>query len=84
MPELTVLSAETLDDRTDYVGGIADALVLDKAGSVETVIDWKSDVDPDAAVIEGYRAQIRDYLKATGAAVGLLVFVTGGRIERVV
>ena len=41
-----------------------------------------SDVNPTAADIEMYRAQVRD-LTATGAGLGLIVFVTSGRIERV-
>ena len=62
--------------------GIADAIAFD--GPRPTlVIDWKSDVDPDAATILAYRGQVSDYLKATGVPVGLIVFPTTGRVERV-
>lgn len=66
------------------MGGIADALALDGDNDVEVVIDWKSDVEPTAEVVKLYREQVRDYLAATGGKSGLLVFVTSGRVERVV
>jgi exodeoxyribonuclease-5 len=47
------------------------------------VIDWKSDVDPEAKIIELYRAQVRDYLAVTGAPKGFIVFLTSGRVEKV-
>ena len=50
---------------------------------MEFVVDWKSDINPGAAVVEQYRGQVRDYLSATGAATALIVFMTTGRIERV-
>jgi hypothetical protein len=43
----------------------------------------KSDVSSGAQQIELYREQLRDYLVATGAPEGLLVFVTTGQIVRV-
>jgi exodeoxyribonuclease-5 len=52
-------------------------------GHIEAVVDWKSDVDPAPAQIDIYRGQVRDYLAATGARLGLIVFLTSGRIERV-
>ncbi|MGD9656561.1 MAG: hypothetical protein AB7U61_02810, partial [Methylocystis sp.] len=64
-----------------YVGGVVDALALDEDGVIDVVIDWKSDVDPSPGQVELYRAQVRDYLAATGANEGLLVFATNSRIE---
>jgi exodeoxyribonuclease-5 len=58
-------------------------MALDTDGAPDVVIDWKSDVAPDAAVINLYREQVREYLAATGATQALLVFVSTGRIERV-
>ena len=84
LPEMTVFSAELAGPGTIYVGGVADALALDGDNNVEVVIDWKSDVEPTAEVIKLYRKQVRDYLAATGGKSGLLVFVTSGRVERVV
>lgn len=81
LPEITVFSAKTAGDRTTFVGGIVDALALAHDGTVDIVIDWKSDFDPSATQVGLYRAQVRDYLAATSAREGLLVFVTTGRIE---
>ncbi len=47
------------------------------------MIDWKTDVSPSIQQIELYREQLRDYLVATSAPEGLLVFVTTGQIIRV-
>ena len=83
VPELTVFSAQADDDRTTYVGGVADALAYLPLGMIELVIDWKTDVSPSAHQIELYREQMGDYLAATGAPEGLLVFVTTGQLLRV-
>ena len=66
-----------------FVGGVADALALDEDKRIDVVVDWKSDIEPSAATVDVYREQVRDYLAVTGGNVGLLVFVTTGRIERV-
>jgi ATP-dependent exoDNAse (exonuclease V) beta subunit len=82
-PELTVFSAEANADRTIYVGGVVDALARRPDGSIELIIDWKTDVHPSPQQIELYRVQVRDYLDATGAPEGLLVFVSTGQVIRV-
>ena len=81
VPEMMVFSAEISTSATTYVGGVVDALALGEDGAIEVVIDWKSDVDPSTSQVEHYRAQVRDYIAATGAKKGLLVFATNGRIE---
>src|SRR5262249_45006663 len=83
VPELTVFSAQADDDRTTYVGGVADALAYLPLGIIDLVIDWKTDVSPSGQQIELYREQLSDYLVATGAPEGLLVFVTTGKLDRV-
>jgi exodeoxyribonuclease-5 len=83
VPELTVFSTQTNNDRITYVGGVADALAYLPLGIIEVVIDWKTDVSPNAQQIELYREQMRDYLVATGAPEGLLVFVTSAQLVRV-
>jgi hypothetical protein len=55
VPELTVFSIQADDDRTTYVGGVADALAYLPLGMIELVIDWKTDVAPSAQQIELYR-----------------------------
>jgi len=81
--EVTVFSAHVEDATTTYVGGVADALALTVEGTIDAVVDWKSDVDPDSATLDLYRAQVRDYLRAAGAKSGLIVFVTNGRVENI-
>jgi len=83
VPELTVFSARADEDCTTFVGGIADALAYLPLGIIDLVVDWKTDVTPTDQQIDLYRAQIRDYLVATGASEGLLVFVTTGQLVRV-
>jgi exodeoxyribonuclease-5 len=78
LPEMTVFSAQADDDRTIYVGGIADAVACQPTGAIDLVVDWKTDISPSGQQIELYRAQLGDYLVATGAPEGLLVFVTTG------
>ncbi|MBM3641100.1 MAG: hypothetical protein FJX15_07080, partial [Alphaproteobacteria bacterium] len=81
LPEMTVFSAEITGNTTTCVGGLVDALALGEDGAIDVVIDWKSDVDPSPGQVELYRVQVRDYLAATGANEGLLVFATNSRIE---
>jgi hypothetical protein len=76
-------SAQADGDLTTYVGGVADALAFLPLGIIDLVIDWKTDVSPTVQQIELYRAQMRDYLAATRAPEGLLVFVTTGQVVRV-
>jgi exodeoxyribonuclease-5 len=83
VPEMTVFSAQTDGDQTVYVGGIADAIAYQPIGLIDLVVDWKTDVSPAAQQIELYRGQLRDYLVATGAPEGLLVFATTGELVRV-
>jgi exodeoxyribonuclease-5 len=83
VPEITVFSARADHDSTTYVGGVADAIAYQPIGLIDLVVDWKTDINPGAQHIELYREQLRDYLAATGAPEGLLVFVTTGQIVRV-
>jgi hypothetical protein len=55
-------------------------LLTGATGIIDLVIDWKTDVDPSPLQIGLYREQLHDYLAATGAAEGLLVFVTTGQL----
>jgi ATP-dependent exoDNAse (exonuclease V) beta subunit len=83
LPELSVFSSQADDNRTIYVGGIADAVAYQPTGVIDLVVDWKTDVSPSAQQIDLYREQMHDYLVATGAPQGLLVFVTTGQLVRV-
>ncbi len=77
---MTVFSAQADDNRTIYVGGAADAIAYQATDVIDLVVDWKTDVSSSAQQIELYREQMRDYLCATGAPEGLLVFVTTGQL----
>ncbi|SAL05558.1 ATP-dependent DNA helicase Rep [Caballeronia calidae] len=80
VPEYPVYRAIEEDGGETATAGIADALTLGADGRPAVVIDWKSDVRPDARTVEHYRAQVRAYLDMTGAERGLIVFVTTGAI----
>jgi exodeoxyribonuclease-5 len=81
LPEFPVYAKIIIDNDFSLTAGIADAVAIDDMGHVDTVIDWKSDVDPTPKQIELYRDQVRGYLDATGAKTGLIVFLTTGRVE---
>ena len=66
------------DTHEEATAGIVDAIAFGPDGTPETVIDWKSDVDPSPETLEHYRAQVRAYLEVTGAECGLVVLVTNG------
>jgi exodeoxyribonuclease-5 len=82
-PEYCVYSGVQAERTLYLTAGIADAIACDARGHIEVVIDWKSDVDPSPAIIGQYRTQVGDYLRASGAPLGLIVSMTSGRIERV-
>jgi exodeoxyribonuclease-5 len=82
-PEMWVYAAVESDKTYSLTAGITDAVALDNDGQVEVVVDWKSDVQPGPDEVELYRDQVREYLGATGARLGLIVFVTSNRIERI-
>lgn len=82
LPEYRVYAASVAGQTISLTAGIADAIAYD-GEQIQTVVDWKSDVNPTPADVEMYRDQVRSYLKATGAVLGLIVFMTSGRIERV-
>lgn len=61
------------------LAGRADALAI-RGGRVEVAIDWKSDINPTSSARSAYAGQLRDYLAASGAERGMLVFATLGEI----
>jgi hypothetical protein len=79
VPELTVNAAIEVEGGEHATVGIADAISFDGESKPSVVIDWKSDVQPTAATIEHYRAQVRAYLDMTGTERGLIVMVTSGQ-----
>lgn len=65
------------------LAGRADALAI-RDNRVELAVDWKSDINPSPTARSMYAGQLRDYLMATGAARGAIVFATIGEIVWVV
>ena len=82
-PEIPIYGSKVEGISFELTSGIADALAIGPDGTIDAVVDWKSDVDPDATVVELYRGQVRDYLAATGAPKGFIVFLTSGRVEKI-
>ncbi|MER8593472.1 UvrD-helicase domain-containing protein [Mesorhizobium sp. M1182] len=70
-------------DEASLIAGRADALTIIE-DRVDAAIDWKSDVHPAPAVREAHVRQLRDYLSATGAVRGAIVYLTSGEIAWVV
>ncbi|MBZ9887559.1 UvrD-helicase domain-containing protein [Mesorhizobium sp. BR1-1-3] len=70
-------------DQASLIAGRADALAIIE-DRVDAAIDWKSDVHPAPAVREAHMRQLRDYLSATGAVRGAIVYLTIGEITWVV
>jgi ATP-dependent exoDNAse (exonuclease V) beta subunit len=62
------------------LAGRIDAIAYDR-GRAEVVIDWKSDVDPNEADMRFHSVQLEDYLSATDAARGALVYMTPGFVR---
>ena len=84
VPEFQVYASAVEGSAALLTAGIADAVAVDAKGRIDVVVDWKSDVNPGRKQIAMYREQIRDYLRATTAQTGLIVFLNSGRIDRVV
>ncbi|WP_409192023.1 UvrD-helicase domain-containing protein [Bradyrhizobium sp. RDM4] len=80
VPELPLFGSQTHEGSEVLLSGQVDAIAFDDAGAIDAVVDWKSDVDPDASSIGHYRQQIADYRKQTKAKRALLVFMTTGQV----
>jgi ATP-dependent exoDNAse (exonuclease V) beta subunit len=83
LAEYPVYAVDTGDGGEAATFGIVDALTLTSDGKPAIVVDWKSDVSPDAATIEHYKSQMRAYLNITKAEAGLIVLMTSGTVLRV-
>ena len=83
VPECWVAHSLQDGDAEQVTFGVADAVVPEAGGGIGLVVDWKSDVDPHPAVITHYKAQVRSYLRATGARTGLIVFLSSGAVQEV-
>jgi CRISPR-associated exonuclease Cas4 len=80
LPEIPVYAVLTGADGQRYsLAGRVDAL----ANVQDTLIpfDWKSDINPTAEDVATHSAQLMDYLDATGAAKGALVYMTPSIVQ---
>ena len=81
--EVPVYSSALEGDAESASFGVADALTLTPDGQPQVIVDWKSDVAPDATAIDHYCSQVQAYLDMTGAMRGLIVLMTTGTIIEV-
>ncbi len=82
-PEFPVLASSVMDDVERLTAGITDAVTIGTDGKPDVIVDWKSDVEPDAEAIFRYRVQVGSYMQAMGACRGMIVFVTSGVVVTV-
>ena len=80
VPEWPIYSV--LSDRPEAIGlaGRIDAVAYD-GERADVVIDWKSDFDPSETDMRLHAGQVQQYLWATGASRGALVYMTPGIVR---
>jgi len=78
--EQTIFGGKSQGKTETLVSGIADAIARDSSGDIETVIDWKSDIEMSPSKLAAYQTQLGEYRNQTGAKQALLVLMTAGRI----
>ena len=80
VPEHHIFGHERTAVGEILVAGVADAVALDAQGTIETIVDWKSDVAPSQSTIAHYFKQIEEYRRHTRAKHALLVLMTSGKV----
>jgi ATP-dependent exoDNAse (exonuclease V) beta subunit len=90
LPEIATLRTKLVPEWPVYglvanggpkaLAGRIDAIAYE-SDRAEVVIDWKSDVDPDETDMRFHAGQLEDYLRATGAERGALVYMTPGFVR---
>jgi exodeoxyribonuclease-5 len=80
VPEYTIYGSHTDGATEIIVSGIADAVAYDVEGHIDTVIDWKSDVDITPDRLNSYRGQLETYRRHTSARQAFLVLMTHGKL----
>jgi len=78
VPEIAVYDLKTTESVA--LSGRSDAVVIED-GRVSIVVDWKSDISPSAEDIQHHAQQLQDYLAATDAPRGALVYMTLGIVR---
>lgn len=67
-------------DPPHFLAGRADAAAIE-GERIALVIDWKSDVNPTPAAHSAHVAQLRDYLRVTGAERGAIVYMSAAQVS---
>lgn len=80
VPELPLYAMLDNEVGETALAGRADAIAFDK-GQTSVVLDWKSDVAPTSLDNRVHAGQLRDYMKAIGAARGAVVYMTSGLVH---
>jgi exodeoxyribonuclease-5 len=81
--EFSVYGSRTDADGEMVTAGVVDAMTLRATGNPDVVVDWKSDVNASPSTIDHYRSQVEAYIDMSGAAEGLIVFMTSGHVIEV-
>ena len=79
-PEWPVYTLLEDSSKRRALAGRIDAIAY-TGDRADVVVDWKSDVDPSDADIRLHAGQLEDYLRATGAPRGALVYMTPGLVR---
>jgi ATP-dependent exoDNAse (exonuclease V) beta subunit len=82
VPELPVYGLIQGSPEPIALAGRVDAAAV-VSGRIDAILDWKSDVAPTEDDIRRHAGQIVDYLRVTGAASGVLVYMTSGTVRRI-
>ena len=72
VPEHTVYGSQVDGDSEIIVSGIADAVAYDDEGRIETIVDWKSDVEIDAERVDCLPPPARRLSRTNGRAIGAI------------
>ena len=82
VPETAVYGMALASPEDRPLSGRADAIVV-VDGRATVVVDWKSDVAPGPEQQQQHAEQLQLYLAATGAPLGLLVYLTSRTVRQV-
>jgi ATP-dependent exoDNAse (exonuclease V) beta subunit len=80
IPEWPIYAMRANQLEPTALAGRIDAIQLE-GGQPSVVLDWKSDIAPSEEDIREHTRQISDYLQATGATRGALVYMTSGSVR---
>jgi hypothetical protein len=80
VPEWPIYALLTDRPGPSALAGRVDAIAYG-GDYAEVVIDWKSDIDPNERDMRLHAGQLKEYLGVTGAARGVLVYMTPGLVR---